>query len=224
MKPIHFNTEMVKAILDGRKTQTRRVIKIDQDDYRFDRISENPSIENYCPKTGVSIPKNIKGNYAIFIYCSYRDKYGDDDDYPVVRLPYQTGDILYVKEAYCHFYPASRDIEYGYKADYPEDIKKFRWHSSRYMPKEAARIFLKVTDVRVEKLHEISTSDIRKEGYHNDECSEVICDICIACDLCTDWFGELWDSLYEKKGFSWDEDPFVAVITFERIEKPQEAE
>ena len=214
MKPIHFNTEMVKAILDGRKTQTRREPVILQDI----EIPEEGFIHQ-CPDG------TMMGRQQVLRYNSHGQESIDVEwiNFPIIPK-YKVGDILYVKEAFTLFDDDGEFTYIYYKADhqklYYDTIKK--WKSPRYMPKEAARIFLKVTDVRVERLQEITPPDIQKEGYQ--ECTDVIHNICSNRHHCKVWYTELWDTIYKKKGFGWDTNPFVTVVTFERIEKPQEEE
>lgn len=134
--PILFNTEMVRAILDDRKTCTRRVIKYDKAD---DVLNSPAKKEN----------QDISDKQ--FIKC-------------LVNKPYEAGDILYVRETWTDHYVPDKlgkpELQYCYKAD-GVDIKaeclpgeNNRWYPSIHMPKKAARIWLKVTDVRVERLQE----------------------------------------------------------------------
>ena len=139
IKPILFNTEMVQAILDGRKTCTRRVVKL--------------------PKNMSGRPVGKSGDIG-FMYLG-----------GIKRPPYQQGDILYVRETWSHPIVPSDKNRYVYRADeVAEDGFKNEahiWHPSIHMPKEAARIWLKVTDVRVERLQECGEGwciDIEKEG------------------------------------------------------------
>ena len=136
IKPILFNTEMVRAILDGRKTCTRRIAK-------------------------GFIPDDALWGYTAFTpkgYISCRGLYADRYGEKFYKLPYQPGDILYVRETWCGL-PVNEagnmrgHTIYYYKADGELRPKGWRgtWHPSIHMPKEAARIWLKVTDVRVER-------------------------------------------------------------------------
>lgn len=181
-KPILFNTEMVKAILDGRKTMTRQVIK-PQPQGHFE-VSENP----------------------IYIY---------DTDFSQGKImpPYQTGDILYVREAFAQ--PATHI--FWYKATPPKGCENLLWKPSIHMPKEAARIFLRVTKVHCERLQEIDGQEVLKEGvntlvhpeadYFNTNQREA--------------FERLWNSTIKKKDlekYGWDASPWVWVIEFEKVE------
>ena len=131
IKPILFNTEMVRAILDGRKSCTRRLVKPEPQGY-FE-VSEEP----------------------LYIYDT-------DGNQGKITPPYQPSDILYVRESYSEL-----TFGYVYKAD-GENIDHLgnviKWHPSIHMPKEAARIWLKVTDVRVERLQEMTDDDAEAEG------------------------------------------------------------
>src|SRR5690554_1117458 len=135
MKPILFNTEMVKAIMDGRKTQTRRIVK--------------PQLHQKVIKICEVDPLG---------YMSYQvdDRYLDG--WRSAKASYCKGDILWVRETW-----GKKDGHYFYKAGHEllvdgEPLIN-RWHPSIHMPREAARIFLRVTNVRVERLHEITEED-----------------------------------------------------------------
>lgn len=151
---------------------------------------------------------------------------------PERRAPYQPGDILYVRETWCDDRPFTHDDtpgQYFYRADtmYPRKgdnvYMNVKWHPSIHMPKEAARIWLKVTDVRVERLQEITEVGIQKEGVEVDpkECAgkfDFISELFLL-------FQRLWDSTIKKSdldSYGWDASPWVWVIEFERCEKPEE--
>lgn len=184
LKPILFSTPMVQAILAGRKTMTRRVIK-------FNINMENKKI---IQRDGKYEIVNSQGyGYGRGCYAEPR---------------YNPGDILWLRETWCpHTTPTGK--WYGYKADGDYRDTDYRWHPSIHMSKEAARIFLRVTDVKVERVQDIFKQapgpdcDIVKEGfkYGSD-------------------FIALWDNLNTGRGYGWDTNPWVWVISFERIEKP----
>lgn len=223
MKPILFDTEMVRAIQDDRKTVTRRLVK------------PQPKTKYVNPGTSPYYGSVLGDGWSFYI------------------SPYQVGDILYVRETWgwnycydcgmadggldivdlndghiesdpfrcddetaeCVFF--AKEKEYGcycYKASAEEgEIPDGdgRWHPSIHMPKEAARLFLRVTSVRVERLQNITSSDYIKEG--------------LVCQPNTDTvisFEELWDSTIPKKDlarYGWNANPWVWVIEFERISK-----
>lgn len=178
MKPILFNTEMVRAILEGRKTVTWRVIKPQP---RFIYANDNfgPLMQITKPHKGVW----FKGD-------------------PNHVAPYHPGDALYVREAWQQNYDGS----YSYRAkDMFEDEKG--WRPSIHMPKEAARLFLRATGVRVERLHDMTSSEAMDEGF-------------------TDWKDLVagWDRTVSKKDrdlYGWAANPWVWVIEFERISKAE---
>lgn len=178
MKPILFNTEMVRAILAGRKTATWRVIKPQPDEHL------------------------ATGESALELLA-------------VVCGPYRPGDILYVRETWAKV----GDKAYGYKAD---DIWSVpRWRPSIHMPRDAARIFLRVTDVRIERLKDITLNDVAAEGTPEPTREDwAITEYGTAPPFC--WFARLWDSTIKSADlslYSWDANPWVWVIEFERIEK-----
>ena len=88
------------------------------------------------------------------------------------------------------------------------------------MPREAARIFLRVTDVRVERVNEVSNTDCIREGINN-ECCRVCVHTggsgCYHCNALWTQFRELWDSLNAKRGYGWDTNPWVWVIEFKKV-------
>lgn len=215
MKPILFNTEMVKAILDGRKTQTRRVVKpqsILQCDGPY--IFDNGNQVLYCKGCGDWVAKA--------------------DGRTAFAPPYTPGEILWVRETWCE-YCADHVIDrkrFAYKADatpISEEARVelgYKWKPSIHMPKEAARIFLLVTDVRVERLQDITEAGARAEGCcaYKDKIGDGKFDDVICFDLTAkDAFTELWNSTIKPADlpkYSWDANPWVWVIEFERIEKP----
>lgn len=214
--PILFNSEMVRAVLDGRKTATRRTVK---QAVWEDFVCEGEKVLHYFDQ---------KRN----IYES-----------PIYKTPYQPGDILYVRETFafipcidCHIggpfvvdnsncskipviYENRDSISEGcffYRADYPEP-KRITWRPSIHMPKEAARIWLKVTDVRVERLHDMTLDDflsegvvIRPEAFNDPENAYM---------QARSEFARIWDSTIRKS--QTDLNPWVWVIEFERCEKPE---
>lgn len=177
-KPILFNTEMVRAILDGRKTVTRRLIK----------------------------PQPVANRLVI--------------------RPYNADDYLYVRESWCRLtdwedqYPDDDNdmLAIYYRADYHKDMAETaRWRPSIHMPKEAARIFLRITDMYAERLQDITDKQVVAEG----------CNIPITasdeerCLLAFARFPKLWDSTIKKSEldkYDWKANPWVWVIEFERID------
>ena len=202
IKPILFNTEMVRAILDGRKTCTRRIVK-------------------------GAIPDDAMWGYTMFtpkgcISCRgvYADEYGEK----FFRLPYQQGDILYVRETWCKGSWMNEKERYYYKAD--DNDFHCVWHPSIHMPKEAARIWLRVTDVRVERLQDITFDSCQNEGIYDDykTYSEAYANN-LRRAAYPKVFARLWNSTIKKTDigrYDWDANPWVWVIEFERCEKQKE--
>ena len=231
MKPILFSTEMVKAILNEIKRATRRVIKGVSSGCYNAEVEVNPYI-TYENGKG----KQLSGTYAWF-YCidSHELEFGE-----LLKSRYEVGDVLYVRETWCEdsFYTCILcEKIFHYKATEPNYVKEHkpflkRWHPSIHMPKEAARIFLKVTNVRVERLRDITEEQAIEEG-----CTGVKCNCqSYACTDCmnTGWlepptleFMFLWDSTIKKSDIDkhgWNANPWVFAYEFERCEKPNETE
>nr|DAP87997.1 MAG TPA: ASCH domain protein [Caudoviricetes sp.] len=236
IKPILLNTEMVRAILDGREGCTRRVVK-PQPKTRLCYTyagSHNDCIGKWTyPNRGAhklwgeeyKLPENIK----------------DEELSKRWNPPYHTDDILYVRETYGEGY---EDGTYIYRADDKladlptfNESSKLIYHPSIYMPKEAARIWLKVTDVRVGRLQEMKPVDVIKEGAYPDcwdclntygesgsQCCYGTEEQCSQCDEVMMEWEKLWNSTIKKSDldrYGWDANPWVWVIEFERREKPE---
>lgn len=212
IKPILFNAEMVRAILMGKKTCTRRIVK-------------------------GAIPDDAMWGYTMFtpkgcISCRgvYADEYGEK----FFRLPYQQGDILYVRETWGHPISLNSDKQYVFRADEIAEIgfknDSHIWHPSIHMPKEAARIWLRVTDVRVERLQECGEGwciDIEKEGIAPPQDPILYISDDAFHNALRMEFQKIWDSTikkYDIDRYGWNANPWVCVIEFERCEKPKEEE
>lgn len=217
--PILFNTDMVRAILDGRKTVTRRLIKPEQLIGLLPDKCKNGTPEEFLKEK----------RYMFKPYCDMTDVELINTAY---KPPYQPGDILYVRETW---YRGGLN-RIMYKANYSENEKfykngkeiQIKWRPSIHMPKEAARIFLKVTDVRVERLQDMSDDDCEKEGLENfcKKCSALFsnCDTCLNDGGIKEDFKELWNSTIKKSDlgrYGWDANPYVFVIEFMKIDKPE---
>lgn len=147
MKPILFNTEMTRATLDGRKTATRRVIKKAQRDWHFIDLSDDIALVKY-DKYGIAHEDPVEGVWATF------EGWDGFTDFPCIKAPYQLDDILYVRETWGTYSIADGIMpKLYYRADNAAPAK-IKWRPSIHMPREAARIFLRVNDVRVERLQQ----------------------------------------------------------------------
>lgn len=235
IKPILFNTEMVRAILEGRKTVTRRVMK------------PQPVFNGHLWELGGA---GWSDTITSFTPMPCHSLYN--------RAPFHEGDILYVRETF-----TKEGDRYYYRADFESDWldpcetlsggypaacryrncdtccaegERIRWKPSIHMPKEAARIFLRVKSVRVEQLQAITNEDALKEGFTGIPCNctnTFIAGGALCCTDCmnTGWqeppardFVMLWDSTIKPADlptYGWDANPWVWVIEFERINKEE---
>lgn len=201
LKPIIFSTDDVRAILDGRKTQTRRAIK---PQYAETNMDDKIPLDEFI----VDVVLGAMSTCA----------------------PYKPDDILWVRETWSKLLD-----EYMFKADGFVDDGSLKWRPSIHMPREAARILLRVTGMRVEQLQDINEDDARREGVksyflHKEHGSEwknsnnapfwgvkdtFLCRVSA--------FEQIWDSYNAKRGYGWDTNPWVFVYDFEVISK-EEAE
>ncbi len=222
--PILFKTDMVRAILDDRKTVTRRAVK-----YKYCNTEMKMRTDKYGTCL-IEIQKDIEG-----------ETHGKNPDgstwhkllpYIEKKPPCRKGDILYVRETYCPNYfdfVTQYGSRHGYRADYDKAvlssvITEPKWIPSIHMPKEAARIFLRVTNVIPERLNGMTLDDFLLEGAVPRP--EAFNDPENAYWQAKQIFEEeIWEKTLKKKDFdlySWDANPWVWVIEFERCEKPEE--
>ena len=205
--PILFNTDMVRAILDGRKTVTRRVIK---------------------PRP--------QGCFEVFEEPLYI--YDTDFRQGKILPPFRHGDILYVRETWQYIDFTGENNGYVYKASengqlWETETENWKWRPSIHMPKAAARIWLRVTDVRVERLQEITSDQCIAEGIYEEEITKTKNSCFKYCGNPKEIFGvdnaysycfrKCWNSTIKKSDiglYGWDGNPWVWVIGFERCEKP----
>lgn len=209
-RPILFNTDMVRAILEGKKTETRRVIKFPVNKYTKRRpIADDLEIDR---KRSIPFLKKI--------YFNEKPSYCIE-----VKKPYTEGDILYVRETWQYlyeldgneqiiegtgryYYAATDQIPFDTYID-SQGIKheKTPWKPSIHMPKKAARIFLKVKDIRPERLQDIDDNGVVAEGLQIG-----------------DPFDELWDSTIKKADqdrYRWKANPWVWVIKFKKLKSEE---
>lgn len=215
-KPILFSTEMVQAILAGHKTQTRRTKGLE-------KVNLNPDAR--------MSPSNTDG-------CNWHFYFHDGgSSHPIVSCPYgKRGDILWVRETLETSVTGGALYRAGGKVGESLAENEFlNWDDfsttrkvipSIHMPKDAARIWLRIRDVRIERLQAISDSDARKEGIEIFWKKEINGFEIVESKSITSWtkipsdtFKSLWKSINGYK--SWNDNPWVWVIEFERIEKPK---
>ena len=220
---IIFNTEMVRALLDSRKTQTRRVIKPQPQDHHW----ENDPLGRY--KHHLNLFECQRG-----LFLSSWHSIGDHIDSSKecnqqILCPYGVpGDRLYVRETWALIAPS-----YRYKADGDWDTKEkemgefSRWKPSIHMPKDAARIWLEITDIRVERVQEITEQDAIAEGieFRNGYWMGGLHEV-KGTHKCRPFaraaFIDLWDSINEKRGYGWSANPWVWVVEFRVINREVE--
>lgn len=207
--PILFNGQMVRAILAGRKTQTRRVLK-DQppEHYKYERSPGNTHV-GYIAKDQPMI-------WAGEPCWRYGAEWGAQPvrEIPWPNCPYgKPGDRLWVREAWANMAYECDEPLYTYKADTPAASVPgwslppgVKWKPSIHMPKAASRITLEITDVRVERLQEISDQDCVAEGI----------DVEVPNQPVQFQFSQLWDSINKDK-HPWVSNPWVWVVEFERV-------
>jgi len=198
---------MVRAILGGYKTQTRRIVK------------PQPDWPEETNRT------NIVGGIVFPI-----GSFGQQCGYPVTRIPYQIGDILWVRETWQHSCRAP-GIDICYRADgEPESCDAYyvdnhwcKWKPAIHMSKEAARIFLQVTGVRVERLQDITAQDAEREGFKFVYAYGLDSVAMTAYEA----FAHYWNCINAKRdegAYAYEKNPWVWVYTFERCEKPEVTE
>lgn len=221
-KPINFNAEMIRAILDGRKTQTRRPMK--------------PQPMGYDPVL------NEKGEWE------FTDDFNNTDPLHFHKRLYKPGDILWVREAFqplvkesaCDEYgdPISDKINYetgeGQYVNYPatdgviefSDIGRdgdlsFARRSAMHMPRWASRITIEVVKESLQQLGDVTGDDILAEGvyYKTDGFELKWLTPLVRMRKRFDDFRNLWNSIYEKKGLKWDDELWVRATEFKRIEQ-----
>lgn len=192
MKPILFNTDMVRAILEGHKTVTRRVVK-----EKGWKITGRPKWSDE--------PTWQKDGFFFNVSSDGKKETARTATTHLLRPPYIVGDILWVRETW-----RKRNGQYEYRADdeCPEGWRNMvPWKPSIHMPREAARIFLRVTDVEVKRLRDFG-------------------DMPVECEGCVNFiqFLTLWNRTIkpaDRAAYGWEANPWVWAIKFERISKEE---
>ena len=214
-KPILFNTPMVKAILDGRKTQTRRVVlhsKRTPDYFGRGKFYKMVDSLNGKPFFGAGFynDKNVFEHEGKTIIDAF-----------YIKPKYEPGDILWVRETWqentIHSEEGKLKNPYLYKAD-PDGVLLRSWKPSIHMPRKAARLFLEVKSVQVERLQDISERGANLEGcLGKPNCMAISrcgtsSNACSNCRVgCREEFIALWNTLNFKSGYSWESNPWVFV-------------
>lgn len=194
-----FNAEMVRALLDGRKTQTRRIVKLSHE-----RGMQNPVVRG-------------KNGEISFVGCRLA----------AMLCPFgQPGDRIWVRETWAEAGGNAPELQL-YRANYPDhvpshyenlkSVEEIRWRPSIHMPRWASRITLEITDVRVERLKDISQRDAIAEGGPPDHpsFSKISREMGFS-DWPRSWFAQTWWEIYGRE--AWNTNPWVWVIEFRRVE------
>ncbi|WP_429972249.1 morphogenetic protein [Klebsiella variicola] len=185
-----FNGEMVRAILDGRKTQTRRPVKFPVHDKNLG-----------CELSGNELAGELSaGNYLNSAFGKPSDR-------------------IWVRETWARYNIDQNSHDIAYRATTPADWpEEGRWRPSIHMPRWASRILLEITDVRVERLNAISQEDAQAEGMELTGWRPTYSDPDSGGEVLTpyDNFAQLWESIYGEE--SWKANPWVWVIEFKRVE------
>jgi hypothetical protein len=203
-RPILFSAEMVRAILDGRKTQTRRVVKPPFEVHANGYITRPKGNERIAPYL---CPYGVPGD-RLYVRETWRAVMEGYCSYVEYRADGRSMDIL------------DRDLLAGLKTlalrfcGARKDRHSEAWRPSIHMPRWASRTLLEVTEVRVERVASIKWDDVIEEGCPDRGLPD---------NNPMDWFHQLWDSIYAKRGFGWDVNPWVWVVGFKVLE-PGEGE
>jgi hypothetical protein len=231
-RPILFSAEMVCAILEGRKTQTRRIAKTlppspaNAIHPNHERLHPAPYLDAYCSE--MKTPENPRGMSALWCWWTPDNRMGQE-----FRCPYgQPGDLLWVRETWGAVWPADepvplRQCEIEYRADLPPGCTDRpgewpadegngpevpKWRPSIHMPRWASRITLRITDIRVERLQDISEDDAKAEGVTPlDYAAHHVAAGCGARIA----FEQLWNTINGPG--AWEANPWVWVVAFERV-------
>ena len=222
-KPIIFSGEMVRAILEGRKTQTRRVVK-------FSAVDKTRLLENEH-QLWKSVGQAKDGSYIFWDSLAMGERtaeYYNGGGYVCPKG--KAGDRLWVRESFRELIDLGASTNsssnyYEYKADdlpdYNPDVK---WGSPIYMPREASRITLEIVKIRVERLQDITPDDVLAEGIKKTEVDDYwLAPLAGVPDY--PWgradlaYAALWNELNKKRVYRWEDDPFVWVIEFKKVKR-----
>lgn len=219
-RPMIFNAEMVRAILDGRKTQTRRIVKGVPSSHNFHGWVMSSTSAKDEGKACWAVGKSPLLNHPIRMRCPFGE----------------VGDRIWVRETWARYNIDQDSHDMAYRATTPEDWpEEGRWRPSIHMPRLASRITLEITGVRVERLNDISHEDAGREGIHTEVWDQTVVARNYAAEdeffqfwsesmphyvemneLFRASFHSLWQSIYGEE--SWQANPWVWVIEFKRIE------
>lgn len=215
-RPILFSAPMVRALLDGRKTQTRRVLKPQPPAWCYP--DQRPGFSCMTPPGHIE----FRGHYV----GPNGTDHGPASKF--IKLPYAPGDRLWVREAWRterpldHVKPSllprnvpGRPVRIWHELDRDNCDQHGRYRHARFMPRWASRLTLLVTDVRVQRLQDISEADAQAEG-----CDPLVIDGAVECGRRKTVFQQLWNSINGPT--AWDENPWVTAVTFDVVQSGAE--
>ncbi|HBW7597291.1 hypothetical protein [Klebsiella pneumoniae] len=227
-----FNAEMVRDILDGRKTQTRREVKLNLDIARLATTYDwatSLAANHYQDLTEEQIQQKAESLRGVI----HPVILGNEQMVSIICPHGKPGDRIWVRETFCPVddtqyggekwvdYRATPKFEASHPAGWdcaPNDAEALKWRPSIHMPRWASRILLEITGVRVERLNSISQEDAQAEGLELTGWRPTYSDPDSGGEVMTpyDNFAQLWESIYGEE--SWKANPWVWVIEFKRVE------
>lgn len=194
-RPILFSAEMIRAILEGRKTMTRCVVK-------QDKLLER-QLATGIITSGVDYSKLLR-------FCPYGqpgDRLWVRETWAFAKRVEPDYDVVFCDWRGLDWYPKDGSIEPGFAIKYEETPYlnfEGKWRPAIYMPRWASRITLEIVSIKIETLQDISEVDTQKEGVSFPGSKEM--------------FAKLWDSINAKRGFGWETNPFCWAIEFKKVE------
>ena len=220
-KPILFSGPMVRAILEGRKVQTRRVMRTPRECTLYGR-------QPIWDRAWVDGPGGFDSQQYLHLPYAGGDL-GEDAHGARIYSPWRSGDRLWVRETWSTGYsfdktrpgeipeivPCSIPIWYAatIDSDNEHSVNRGRWRPSIHMPRWASRLTLEITDVRAQRVQEITEDDAMAEGFYQavrESPNGVGQDV-------RGWFRSTWDFINDARGYGWDVNPWVWAITFRRV-------
>lgn len=220
--PLLFSAEMVRALLDNLKSQTRRIVskRNSRGAYVWERLV-------FDDRVFVDPGPSPAGNPGPYLHVPMRPHPADKQDNPElwtvhrVYPRYQVGDRIWVRETWAEWYDedASEQRGYIYRATCATPATyKPKWRPSIFMPRRASRILLEITEVRAQRVQEISDADAIAEGACPPGTHLVYGETVWNCTPNpAGWFKTLWDSINQKRGFGWVANPYTWALAFKRL-------
>lgn len=204
-RPMLFSGPMVRALLEGRKTQTRRLLKPQPEPWRDFYLEGGCQQSDWSFVTGLRTDDGVRYRFGIWMHSAFHES-------RFQPLPYAPGGLIWVRESGL-FSDLGFEQDCAFRADGEPDqswTRPIRWRPSIYMPRWASRLTLEVIDVRIERLQDISEADALAEGawaWAEDH------DAARVMDSAREAYAHLWDDLNAKRA-PWAMNPWVVALTF----------